>query len=237
MSPVQNARRNLVLELLPDDVLQRLEPYLHEVTMGRGDILYDSGHAVPAVHFPLNCVVSLLQPIDNQDTFVEVATVGRDGMSGISVFLGSVPAERAIVQVPGRAMTMTSEQFRRQLVELDGPLQGMMRRYTHALVIQLSRNTACNRAHPVHQRAARWLLMTADRVGSDTFELTQQFLGHMLGVRRATVGDVAKKLADEAVITYNRGVIRIIDRNRLHAASCSCYDLINTLTAQALHGS
>jgi CRP-like cAMP-binding protein len=187
-----------------------------------------------AVHFPTVGVVSIVAELDDGG-LVEAATVGYEGMVGISVFLGAgAPTERAVVQVSGRALAMSTEDFRQQIEEVDGPLQVMLRRYTQALFTQLTRNAACNRAHSVRRRAARWLLMTADRMGGPSFELTQEFLAQMLSVRRASVSEVAQALAEDGCITYTRGNITILDRPRLQANACECYDVIRRATAEAL---
>jgi CRP-like cAMP-binding protein len=128
---------------------------------------------------------------------------------------------------------MSSDAFRDALAELDGPLQALMRRYAEAMFTQLARNAACNRVHQVRQRAARWLLMTADRMDSGTFELTQEFLARMLAVRRPSVNEVAQTLATDGAIRYTRGVITILDRERLQATACGCYDVIRQATKNA----
>ena len=231
------ARRNAVLAALPADTLARLVPGLQQVRLTRGDVLYEAGQSVAAVHFPLVGVVSLLQRVDALQ-LVEIATVGFEGMVGMSVFFGvPAPVERALVQVAGEALVMSGDAFRRELAALDGPLHEVMRRYTQAMFAQLGRNAACNRVHPVGQRAARWLLMTGDRMRSNQFDLTQEFLSQMLGVRRATVSEVAQQLADDGSIIYTRGRITIIDRDRLHATACECYDIITRATTDALHAS
>ncbi len=119
------------------------------------------------------------------------------------------------------------------MTELDGPLQNVMRRYTHVMFTQLARNAACNSVHPVRQRAARWLLMTADGMDNDTFDLTKEFLAQMLAVRRPTVNEVAQALAQDGSITYTRGVVTILDRDRLRTTACDCYDVLVDATNRA----
>jgi CRP-like cAMP-binding protein len=228
------ARRNAVLRGLADDDLGKLLPALHERRLSPGQVLYKAGQPVDAVQFPTVGVVSIVAEV-NPGEMVEAATVGREGMVGISVFLGAgAPTEHAVVQVPGHALTMSAEDFRHHVAIVDGPLQTMLRRYTQALFTQLARNAACNRVHPVRQRAARWLLMTADRMDAPRFELTQEFLAQMLAVRRASVSEVAQALAEDGCITYTRGVITILDRQRLQANACDCYDVIRRTTSEAL---
>ncbi len=220
------ARGNAVLEGLTDDELAVLLPDLEHVPLPLGRVLHEPGRPVDAVYFPLTGVVSIVAELGLDDV-VEAATVGREGMAGLSVFLGAVaPTERALVQVAGAALRMPTAGFLHAVAAVDGPLTSRLRRYTQAMFTQLARNAACNRVHPVAQRAARWLLSTADRMGSPTFELTQEFLGHMLAVRRQSVSDAAQALARDGCLTYTRGTVTILDRDRLHGHACDCYDVI-----------
>ncbi len=230
------ARCNAVLDGLTDDQLAVLLPDLQEVPLPLGQVLYQPGEPVAAVHFPLTGVVSIVSDLDG--TVVESATVGREGMASLCAFLGATaPTERATVQVPGGALRMPIAAFHHAVAVVDGPLTLRLRRYTQAMFTQLARNAACNRVHPVHPRAARWLLSTGDRMGSATFELTQEFLGQMLAVRRQSVGEVARALADDGCIRYTRGSVTILDRDRLHAHACDCYDVIeHALTAARKSG-
>src|SRR3954469_18079851 len=158
MVDLATARANAVLNGLPDDLLTGMLPAMLDVPLPRGEVLYRVGGPVSAVHFPTVGVISMLQEVDDQD-LIEIATVGPEGMTGIAVFLGGTPTERAMVQISGRAVVISSDAFRQHLSTMDGPLHDMLRRYTHALFAQLGRNAACNRSHPVRRRAARWLLM------------------------------------------------------------------------------
>jgi CRP-like cAMP-binding protein len=228
------ARRNTVLAGLDEAALATLLPDLRETPLISGDVLHEPGRAVADVYFPLVGVVSVVADLGD-DQVVETATVGREGMVGVAVYLGSgVPTERSLVQVPGRALTMTVEDFREHLVDVNGPLTAMLRRSVQALFTQVSRNAACNRVHTVRQRAARWLLMTADRMDSPSFELTQHFLAQMLAVRRTSVSEVAQSLAEDGCLTYARGIITITDRPRLQAHACNCYDVIRRATDAAM---
>lgn len=226
MTDIETARRNAVLDGLSDEELTELLPHLTEVPLSRGQVLYERGLAINAVHFPILGMVSLVQEFSGGEV-VEIATVGREGMTGISVFLGATgPSERAMVQISGRALRIPTPEFERQIASRDRPLETMLRRYTQAMFSQLGRNAACNRVHRVHERAARWLMMCSDRMDSPTFDLTQEFLAQMLAVRRASVGGVAQALADEGCISYTRGSITVLDRELLHANACECYDII-----------
>ncbi|MDQ3028625.1 MAG: Crp/Fnr family transcriptional regulator [Actinomycetota bacterium] len=226
----EKARRNAVLDGLSEDQLAALLPDLDEVALPLGQVLHEPGRTVDAVYFPLTGVVSIVAELDGYQV-VETATVGREGMAGLSVLLGAAaPTERALVQVPGAALRMSTARFQHAVAVLDGPLALRLLRYTQAVFTQVARNAACNRVHPIRQRAARWLLSTQDQMGSPSFELTQEFLGQMLAVRRQSAGDAARGLAEEGCIRYTRGAVTILNRERLHTHACDCYDAI----AQAL---
>ena len=233
---VRTARRNTVLAGLDETTLLALLPVLRLTPLSSGLVLYEPGQPIEAVHFPLTGVVSIVADL-GVELIVETATIGREGMIGIPLILGAVaPTERALVQVPGEALTMTAQDLTARIADVDGPLSGMMRRSAQALFTQVARNAACNRVHTVRQRAARWLLMTADRMDSTSFELTQNFLAQMLAVRRTSVSEVAQSLAEDGCLTYTRGIITITDRPRLEAHACNCYEAIRRATDTALTG-
>jgi len=224
------ARRNTVLAGLDEGSLALLLPDLSEVPLPSRQVLHEPGEPIQAVHFPLVGVVSVVADLGD-DQIVETATIGREGMVGLSVFLNSgVPTERSLVQVPGEALTMTAKDFREHIADVDGPLTAMLRRWAEALFTQVSRNAACNRVHTVRQRAARWLLATEDRMDSPRFELTQHFLAQMLAVRRTSVSEVARSLAEDGCIIYARGIITVTDRDRLQEHACNCYETIRRTT-------
>lgn len=228
------ARVNAILNGLSDDDLTRILPLLAYVPLATGTILYEAGEPVHAVYFPLTGVVSLVADLGT-GVAVETATVGRDGMCGITVYLGAgAPSDRALVEVPGRALAMDSGAFARQAAIIDGPLQRILRCYTQALFAQIARNAACNLAHPARQRAARWLLSTADRMDTPTFRLTQDALARTLAVRRATVNEIARSLADDGCITYTRGSITILDPQALETQACHCYQVSRHPSRQAV---
>lgn len=228
------ATTNRVLGGLPPGALAALLPDLSEQPLPLGRVLHEPGRAVREVFFPLVGVVSVVADLGD-DEIVETATVGREGIVGISVYLGAAtPAERSLVQVAGCALRMDAEVFRTHVADVDGPLTVMLRRSAQALFTQVSRNAACNRVHTARRRAARWLLATADRVDDSCFELTQYFLAQMLAVRRTSVSEVARSLAEDGCITYTRGVITITDRPRLLSHACNCYEAIRRATDEAL---
>jgi CRP-like cAMP-binding protein len=231
---LSTARRNTLLAGLDEKTLAALLPDLCETPLTMALVLHDPGAPIRAVHFPLIGVVSIVADL-GAGQIVEIATVGREGMVGISAFLrAETPTERSIVQVPGRALTLTVEALQEHITNVDGPLAAMVRRSAQALFTQVSRNTVCNRVHTVRQRAARWLLATADRMDSPSFDLTQHFLAQMLAVRRTSVSEVARSLAEDGCITYSRGSITITDRPRLQSHACNCYEVIRRATSAVL---
>lgn len=216
---------NQLLAALTSQEYQRLSPHLEEFALTFGEILYEPGQLIRHVYFPNQGIVSLLSMVEQRST-LEVGVVGNEGMVGISVFLGSPDSlNRALVQGAGTAMRMTAQAFRKHIGFI-GPLPDQLRRYTHSLLAQISQTAACNRFHKVDARLARWLLMTHDRLASVQFRLTQEFLSHMLGVRREGVTTAAQVLQRAKLIHYVRGQITILNRAGLEAASCQCYKIV-----------
>ena len=223
---------NRVLASIPAKSYKRLHAQLEPVTVEFGQVLYEPGKAIRYVYFPINCLISLLTAVDKRRS-LEVGMVGNEGMAGMPFILGmGVSGVRALVQGGGDALCMAAAPFR---IEFDRnpPLQDALYRYTYALMAQISQTAACNRFHEVEARLARWLLMTRDRVGSDEFPLTHEFLAHMLGVRREGVTEAATALKRRKLINYSRGKIAILDAKGLTASSCSCYQIVKTVFARA----
>ena len=219
---------NLLLASLPAKSYQRLRAQLEPVTLTFGQILYEPGAPIRQVYFPVDCLISLLTAVDKRRT-LEVGMVGNEGMAGMPVVLGvDVSGVRALVQGGGNALRMSSMRFRIAF-DRDQPLQQALFRYAHALMAQISQTAACNRFHGL----ARWLLMTRERVGSDDFPLTHEFLAHMLGLRREGVTEAASALKRRKLIDYSRGKIQILDSKGLAASSCSCYQIVNTVYKHA----
>jgi CRP-like cAMP-binding protein len=185
-------------------------------------VLYEPEDAIRHVFFPVDCLVSLLTTVEDRQA-TEVGLVGREGMVGIALALGSeLTSVRALVQASGTAMRMKAARFRK-VFEQCLPLQHEVYRYAYAKLAMARQTVACNQFHAIEARLARWLLMTSDRVRSEEFLLTQRFLANMLGVRRGSVNAAAGALQERKLIRYSRGRIRILDRKGLEAASCRCY--------------
>lgn len=223
---------NSVLAGIPARQYQRLRTQLEPTELKFGQVLYEPGETIRFVYFPLNCLISLLTAVDKRRT-LEVGMVGNEGMAGMPFILGvGVSGVRALVQGEGRALRMASEQFRAEFDRNRALQQGLFR-YTHALMAQISQTAACNRFHAAQARLARWLLMTRDRVGSDDFPLTHEFLAHMLGLRRVGITQAANTLRRRKLIAYHRGMIRILDTKGLERATCSCYRVVKDLYERA----
>jgi CRP-like cAMP-binding protein len=216
---------NLLLAALEADAYKPLSPHLEKVPLILRQKLYKPNQPIEHVYFPVNGIVSMLAQVEN-GTMVEVATIGNEGIVGLPLFLGAKATPgTSFSQVPGDALRMTAADFLRAIVE-PGPFTALLHRYTQALMIQISQGTACNRIHSIEERCARWLLLTHDRVGTDNFMLTQEFLSQMLGVRRASVNPIAATFQKAGFIEYSRGNIRILNRKGLESASCICYKII-----------
>lgn len=226
---------NRILASLADEELRRLRCVLEPVELGLRQVLVEVNREIEQVYFVEEGVVSVVAVMEDGSA-VETATVGNEGMVGLPVFLGALSMSgQAFVQVPGRALAMPAGVLREEVRE--GKMLGrMLGRYTQALFTMMSQSSACNRLHPAQERCARWLLMTHDRVEDDTFVLTHLFLSQMLGVRRATVTEVAGALQKRGLIEYSRGKIRVIDRPGLEAASCACYRIVTSEFARLLGG-
>jgi CRP-like cAMP-binding protein len=223
---------NRVLASIPQKDYQRLQAQLEPVTVDFGQILYEPGKAIRHVYFPVDCLISLLTSVDKRRS-LEVGMVGNEGMAGMPFILGiGLSGVRALVQGAGNALRMASAPFRIEF-ERNPPLQQALHRYTYALMAQISQTAACNRFHEAEARLARWLLMTRDRVESDDFPLTHQFLAHMLGLRREGVSEAASALKRRKLIAYSRGNIQILDVRGLKACSCSCYQIVKTVYDRA----
>lgn len=219
-------RRNWLLAPLPDDLLASLAEQAQLVPLDLGHVLLQPGRAIRHVWFPIEGVVSILAPLDDGKRTVEVGTVGRDGMAGLSVFLGHRRASgRFIVQVDGRAFRFAADDFE-AAARASPEFTAALHRFTHAQLLQSAQGQACIRGHTPLQRCARWLLTTGDRVGSDTFHLTQELLARMLGDHRPTVSRAASSLRTRRLIAYSRGNIAILDREGLEEIACPCYRVL-----------
>jgi CRP-like cAMP-binding protein len=226
MSSTRSPRiANRLLAALPKKDYQSLQRHLEEVPLIFEEILYQPNELISDVYFPNSGIISLLAAVNGRST-LEVGLVGQEGMLGLAIFMGvSSSQNRAVVQGTGLAMKIKATAFRKECNN-GGALPLLLRRYTHSLVTQITQSAICNQFHSVDARLARWLLMTHDRMGNDEFQLTQEFLSNMLGVRREGVSRAAGDLQKRKLITYSRGHLTVLDRAGLEAISCGCYEII-----------
>ena len=216
---------NELLSALPPVVAREVAGELERVDLDSRDPVYEPGRPMEHVFFPLDAVLSVVADL-SEGVAVEVATVGREGMTGAPVLLrAGQSGHRSFTQVPGAALRLNTRRLL-ELIAANEAFSLLLHRYVHALMTQVAHSVACGRAHTIDQRSARWLLTTHDRVGRDEFPLTQEFLARMLGVRRASVNTSAAMLQRAGFITYSRGRIRVLDRSGLEGASCDCYGFI-----------
>lgn len=217
--------RNQLLAALVNKEYQHLVPHLEHVDLALGDVIYLQGGNIENVYFPETSVVSLLSTMENGAT-TEVGLVGREGMVGLTVFLGgALTPEEAIVQLAGSAMVMKASVLREEL-KVGSPLQLLLLRYTRSFLALITQSVACSQHHSLEQRYARWLLMMHNYSESDTLRLTHEMVSSMIGTRRAGVTIASLALKERKLIDAGRGWVRILDRQGLEAIACECYPII-----------
>jgi CRP-like cAMP-binding protein len=215
-------KRNRLLACLPGSELEVLLPHFDPVSLAHGDHVIVPGVPIQHIYFPLNVLLSLVTTMED-GAAVESGVIGREGMSGIPVLLNAEQTTMpTFAQVPGVALKIKAN-ILKAAYDRHGTLHTLLNRYMHTVVVMGSFSTACNALHKIELRMAKWLLLSSDGVGSDEFNLTHEFLAVMLGVRRASVSEIAGVLRSEGLIDYTRGHIKITDRRGLEAASCECY--------------
>ena len=216
---------NRLLAALPRQTYQRLLPNLQLVDLAQHQIIYLAGEEFEYAYFPSNAIVSTVAIMKNGST-TEIGVIGNEGMVGLPIILNTnYTNSTAIVQVSGDSYRISATELQKEL-ERQGELKVLLMRYVQARIIELGQTAACNRYHNLEQRFARWLLRARDSIQKDKFQLTQEFISQMLGVRRSGVSEVANKFQKEGLIRYRRGAIEIISPERLEASSCECYELI-----------
>lgn len=222
---LEAATKNQLLAALLNQEYEHLRPHLERVDLALGDVIYFAGVDIEHVYFPETSVVSLLSTMENGAT-TEVGLVGREGMLGLTVFLGgALTPEEALVQLAGSAMKMKASVLREEL-RLGSPLQMLLLRYTRSLLMLISQSVACSQHHSLEQRFARWILMMHDYSESDRLLLTHEMVASMIGTRRAGVTIASLALKERKLIDAGRGWVNIQDRPGLEAAACECYPLI-----------
>jgi CRP-like cAMP-binding protein len=215
--------RNLLLERLPNEVRGRIKNELLRVSLLRGQIIHKPGDDIQYLYFPTTCMISVTVSMRDGRT-VEAGAIGSREVVGINAFMGGHEATQTeyIVQLPGDAVRIGVAPMKIEF-NRNTEMRDLMLKYTQAFIAQISQNVACNRLHEIDQRFARWLLEVRDRVQSDEFPLTHEFIAQMLGIRRSGVTEAAQKLTFNRIINQKRGQIRIIDLPGLLKMSCECY--------------
>lgn len=236
MAPPAAAVRNRLLAALPAAELERILPTLDVIPLKLKTFLHKQGESIEHVYFPGDGFASVVAVLENGE-MVEVATIGREGAVGVFAVVEDQPVPFASM-VQGEISTcyrMKADAFRREM-NLRGAFYHLVTRYSQALVGFVMQSTGCNAVHTVEQRLARWLLTAQDRMESTEFPMTQEFMAMMLGVTRPTVTVIAGTLQKAGLITYHRGSLTIVDREKLESASCECYRTTVRLLGAVLDG-
>ncbi len=233
MEPASHPVNNRILASLSDEVQKRIFPFLEEVPLPLGKVLYEAGDKMRHVYFPADCIVSLLYVMENGAS-AEISVVGNEGLVGVSLFMGGEStSSRALVQSGGTGYRLLGsrliEEFNRH-----GELMTMVLRYTQALITQMAQTAVCNRHHTIDQQLCRWLLLSLDRLPSSHLVMTQELIANMLGVRREGVTEAAGKLQRVGAIEYRRGHIEVINRPMLERLTCECYAVVKRETDRLL---
>lgn len=229
MSAKPEPKQNHLLAALPPDVQSRLFPHLELVPLPLRALLYESRRPMRHVYFPTDSIVSMQYMMAN-GTSTAISVVGNEGLLGITLFLGGESApNRSVVQSAGHAYRLPRSRVRDEF-NRHGELLLLMLRYTQALITQVSQTAVCNRHHSIDQQLCRWLLLSMDRLSHNRLTMTQEFIGNMLGVRREGVTQAALKLQKRDVISYSRGLIKVLDRDKLEELSCECYSVVKKET-------
>jgi CRP-like cAMP-binding protein len=235
MSKSPQADGNALLNRLPDDIRLRLIKKMQRIRVSAKHNLYQAHGRIDYAYFPLDCVTSAVTVMQDGRA-IEVATVGKEGAVGLPTFVGAdTSPHRVFIQIAGETLRIDATTLKEE-TERDKSVRELLARYVVAFVAQVSQSVACNGLHAIEKRCCRWLLLTHDRVGKDELALTHEFLAIMLGVRRASVGEVLQSLEKQKLIRNSRGSITILHRKRLEAKSCECYQNVNEEYRRQLGG-
>jgi CRP-like cAMP-binding protein len=217
---------NRLLASLCRELYEKLTPHLKQVSLQRGTILHHPGETIEDLYFPIDCLLSITITMRDGST-VETGMVGNREVCGVNAFMGGRETTQTeyIVQIAGSAIKIPAQPLQEEF-DRNKKLRDLLLPYIQAMIAHISQTTACNRLHPIEQRLARWLLEAQDRIDSDELKLTQEFLGDMLGVRRAGVTQAAQKLQENGLIRYSRGHVQILELQGLEAASCECFSTV-----------
>ena len=233
MSALSNWPRNRLLLALPSADLQQVLPELEQIRCERAQILMDADSSLDQVYFPDSGVVSAVA-VYTDGSIIEMATIGREGCTAVQAVLGAESSSiRLLVQLPGGAARMSRAAFTRAMEAMPA-FRGLMYAYVQAFLEQVLVSVACNGAHSLKQRLARWLLTMRDRGDDDALQITQDLLAEMLGVHRPTITNAARQLERAGLIARGRRQVAILDRQGLMAESCECYQLVRARIASHL---
>nr|WP_235566368.1 Crp/Fnr family transcriptional regulator [Methylibium sp. Root1272] len=218
-------RKNHLLAALPPAEWHRWQPQLESVELPLGQVLYEPGRTLSHVYFPTTAIVSLLYVMEDGAS-AEIAVVGREGIVGVSLFMGggSTPS-RAVVQSAGLGYRLAADVMKQEFNRA-GPVLHLLLRYTQALITQMAQTAVCNRHHSLDRQLCRWLLLSLDRLQGNQLSMTQELIANMLGVRREGVTEAALKLQKAGLIRYARGRITVLDRPGLEQRTCECYAVV-----------
>ena len=226
-------RANGILKHLSGKTLALIKPHLHKMNLAQGVVLQETGEPFTNVYFPLSGTVSMLVVLKS-GAAIEAGIIGREGyVGGYLGPRGWRPFGHAVMQMAGEVLRLNVRHFKKAYDASD-ELRILANGYQSVVHFQAQQTAACQALHTVEARVCRWLLQAQDAVGSDTLNLTQEFLSHMLGVRRTSVSGSANKLQEQGLIGYKRGVIKILDRKGLEKNSCECYAAVRGAVADAM---
>jgi len=214
---------NYLLDAMSPELYEKLAPNLKRVSLKQGTILHHPGETIEDLYFPIDCGISITITMKNGST-AEAGIIGRREVLGINAIMGGKETTQTeyIVQIAGSAIKIDAPALLEEF-DRNKELRGVLLRFTQAMIAQISQTTACNSLHVLEQRLARWLLESQDRINTNEIKLTQEFLSHMLGVRRAGITQTAQKFQEKGLIQYHRGIVQILDQKGLEEAACECF--------------
>lgn len=233
LPPSTAPQHNQLLAALPHAEWRRLAPHLRRERLELGDVLITPLARPRKIYFPETSIVSLLYALTDGES-AEVAIIGRDGIVGLSALLSwSGTTNHAVVQSAGTALAIAANHLHHEF-RRDGAFRDLMLRYTQSLLARIGQVAVCYRHHSIEQQFCRWILVSIDRLPANDLRMTQELIASMLGVRRAGVTTVARRLRERGIIRYTRGRIEVVDRARLEGACCECYQVVVEETQRLL---
>lgn len=225
MAGVLDLKRNHLLSMLPEAVRTLMQPDLEWVQLAQGQVLYEPLSPLIHAYFPTTSVVSLLHVLEN-GAAPEIASIGREGVVGMPLFMGGDAMRcRVVVVSAGNALRLPASAAKGEFIRSPAVMD-LLQRYAQALMTQMGQTMVCNRHHSLMQQLSRWLLLYLDRLPGEELRMTQEMIANLLGVRREAISEVALKLQEAGVIRYSRGHIVVLDRSALEQRACECYAVV-----------